>query len=137
MTRRAALRKFGFGAGMAALLALSSDDLARMAAAKLKQHAGDNKVANQVAQEFKNAGLAFAEEEYDSSAFTSTNPCDTGAGHNDCKCISNAKNDCVHSADNINCSGMSQVDCNIIRDNQRGECRKYYLIQCKNFGCTC
>lgn len=60
LTRRAALRKFGFGAGMAALMALSVDDFARMAARKLEQHAGDNKVANAVAKEFRNAGVAFA-----------------------------------------------------------------------------
>ena len=61
LTRRAALRKFGFGAGMAALMALSTDDLARMAAKKLQQQAGDNRIANAVAMEFKNVGIASAD----------------------------------------------------------------------------
>lgn len=60
LTRRQALAKFGFGAGAAALLALSSDDIARMAAAKLKQHAGDNQIAHLVANELKDAGVAHA-----------------------------------------------------------------------------
>lgn len=62
ITRRAALRKFGFGAGMAAIMALSVDELARMAAVKLQQNAGDNQVANAVAKEFRNVGVAFADD---------------------------------------------------------------------------
>lgn len=61
ISRRAALRKLGFGAGMAALLALSADDLARMAAVRLKQRAGDSRVADQIAREFRNVGIAFAD----------------------------------------------------------------------------
>lgn len=60
MNRRSALRKFGFGAGLAALFALSGDDLARMASAKLKRISGDNTVASKIAAEFQNAGIAFA-----------------------------------------------------------------------------
>lgn len=81
ITRRVALRKFGFGAGMAALMALSVDDLARMAARKLEQHAGDNQVASAVAKEFKNAGIAFANP---STPRTGGNPCDGDANPNAC-----------------------------------------------------
>ncbi|MDX1935242.1 MAG: hypothetical protein SFU56_21805 [Capsulimonadales bacterium] len=60
LSRRQALRKFGFGAGMAALMALSADDLARLAAARLERVARDNQTARQIAEEFKNAGIAQA-----------------------------------------------------------------------------
>lgn len=61
LTRRQALSKVGLRFGAAALFALSIDDLARVAAAKLQEHAGDNRIANEVAREFKNAGVAFAD----------------------------------------------------------------------------
>jgi len=60
MTRRAALRKLGFGAGLAAFSLLSVDDLARMVGQRMERMAGDNKVAGQVAKEFQQAGVAFA-----------------------------------------------------------------------------
>ena len=60
MTRRAALRKLGFGAGLAAFSLLGVDDLARMVGQHLERMAGDNKVVEQVAKEFQQAGVAFA-----------------------------------------------------------------------------
>ena len=112
MTRRAALRKFGFGAGMAALLALSSDDLARMAAAKLKQHAGDSKVANQVANEFRNAGLAFAEEEYNSSASASTDcTCSNPPAGYKCKPCAFSGSTLAFSCTTSACCDTAYIDC--------------------------
>lgn len=60
LTRRQALRKFGFGAGLSTFLLLGVDDLARMVGAKMQQMAGDNQVANQIAKEFQSAGIALA-----------------------------------------------------------------------------
>jgi len=60
MTRRQALGKFGFGAGLSAFLLLGVDDLARTVGAKMQQMAGDNQVAQQIAEEFQSAGVAFA-----------------------------------------------------------------------------
>lgn len=60
LTRRQALRKLGFGAGLSAFMLLGVDDLARMVGDKMQQMAGDNQVANQVAKEFQSAGIAFA-----------------------------------------------------------------------------
>ena len=60
MTRRAALRKLGFGAGLAAFSLLGVDDLARLVGQRMDRMAGDSKVAEQVAKEFQQAGVAFA-----------------------------------------------------------------------------
>ena len=60
MTRRAALRKLGYGAGIAAFSMLGVDDFARMAGSRMAQMAGDNKVATRVAKEFQEAGIANA-----------------------------------------------------------------------------
>ena len=60
LTRRAALRKLGFGAGFAAFSLLAVDDLARMVGRRMERMAGDNRVAGQIAKEFQQAGMAFA-----------------------------------------------------------------------------
>ena len=60
MTRRAALRKLGFGAGFAAFSLLGADDLARIVGKRLERMAGDNKIAEQIAREFQGAGIAMA-----------------------------------------------------------------------------
>ena len=60
LTRRAALRKLGFGAGIAALSMFSVDDLARLVGQRMERMAGDNKVAQAIAKEFQQAGIAFA-----------------------------------------------------------------------------
>lgn len=61
MSRRAVLSKVGLQFGAAALLALSVDDLARKVTATIAARNKDNEVAQSVAREFKNAGIAFAE----------------------------------------------------------------------------
>jgi hypothetical protein len=91
LTRRAALRKFGFGAGLAAIMALSADDLARMAAKKLDQYAGDNKTAHKIAEEFKNSGVAMAN--YGVSGIV-LNCAGFGAGCGDC-CLVNVMDACL------------------------------------------
>lgn len=61
LTRRAALRKLGFGAGLSAFMLLGVDDLARMVGTKMAQMDGDNKVAGQIAKEFQSAGVSLAD----------------------------------------------------------------------------
>jgi hypothetical protein len=60
LTRRQALSKLGFQAGAAAVAALTADELLRKVGQVMQQHAGDNRVAQQVAKEFQQAGVAFA-----------------------------------------------------------------------------
>jgi len=60
LTRRAALRKLGYGAGFAAFSLLGVDDLARLVGQRLERLSGDSKVAQAVAQEFQQAGIALA-----------------------------------------------------------------------------
>ncbi len=60
LTRRAALRKLGYGAGIAAFSLLGVDDFARIVGERLARHSGDSKVAQAVAQEFKQAGIVLA-----------------------------------------------------------------------------
>ncbi len=61
LTRRAALRKLGFGAGLSAFMLLGVDDLARMVGKEMERRAGDNKVAGQIAKEFQSAGVSLAD----------------------------------------------------------------------------
>lgn len=61
LTRRTALRKLGFGAGLSAFMLLGVDDLARMVGTKMVQTAHDNKTAEQIAREFQSAGVAMAD----------------------------------------------------------------------------
>lgn len=60
LSRRQALKRFGMTSAMATFALFSVDDLARMVGKAMQQRAGDNKVVEQVAQEFQNAGVAMA-----------------------------------------------------------------------------
>lgn len=60
LSRRQALKRFGMTSAMATFALFSVDDLARIVGKAMQQRAGDNKVAEQVAQEFQEAGVAFA-----------------------------------------------------------------------------
>ena len=60
LSRRQALRKFGVTAGMATFALFSVDDLARMVGKAMQQRVRDNRVAEQVAEEFQRAGVALA-----------------------------------------------------------------------------
>ncbi len=60
LTRRAALRKLGYGAGIAAFSLLGVDDFARMVGQRLQRQAGDSQVAQAVAHEFQQAGIVLA-----------------------------------------------------------------------------
>lgn len=75
MTRRSALRKLGFGAGLAAFSLLGVDDLARMVGQRMERMAGDNKTAQAVAQEFQHAGIALAAVYLDAYPCSQTNAC--------------------------------------------------------------
>ncbi len=60
VSRRQALKKLGMTSAMAAFALFSVDDLARMVGKAMEQRARDNKVAEQVAKEFQQAGIALA-----------------------------------------------------------------------------
>ena len=62
MTRRAALRKLGITSGMAFFSLFAVDDLARMAIKKMRQNEATRDIAETVAREFKDAGIAFADD---------------------------------------------------------------------------
>lgn len=61
LTRRSALRKFGITSGMAVFGMFASDDLARMVIQKMEEHKETRQIAETVAYEFKNSGIAFAD----------------------------------------------------------------------------
>ncbi len=86
LTRRAALRKLGFGAGLAAFSLLGVDDFARMVGKRMERMAGDNKVAGQIAKEFQSAGIALADP------ISSGDPCTDCCTH-----YCNSYNDCFQS----------------------------------------
>ncbi len=60
LTRRAALRKMGYTSGIAMFSLFAVDDLARMAIKKMEQHKETRQIAEAVAREFKNSGIALA-----------------------------------------------------------------------------
>jgi len=61
LTRRAALKKFGITIGMAVFGMFAADDLARMVIKKMEETEATRQIAETVAHEFKNAGIAFAD----------------------------------------------------------------------------
>lgn len=60
LTRRQALKRFGMTSAMATFALFSVDDLARMVGGAMERQARNSKIAAQVAQEFQQAGVAFA-----------------------------------------------------------------------------
>ena len=63
MTRRGALRKFGFMAGMAVFATLSVDDLARIAAKKMQEQEATKGIGDTLAKEFRAAGVVLANDD--------------------------------------------------------------------------
>jgi len=60
LSRRQALKRFGMTSAMATFALFSVDDLARMVGKAMQQRAADNKVVEQISQEFQQAGVALA-----------------------------------------------------------------------------
>ncbi len=60
MTRRSALRKMGLTSGAVFGMFFAVDDLARLAIKKLEEHRVTREIANAVAHDFRNVGIAFA-----------------------------------------------------------------------------
>lgn len=60
LSRRQALKKLGITSTMAVAAMFSVDDLARLVGKAMEQRARDNKVVEQVAREFQQAGIAMA-----------------------------------------------------------------------------
>ena len=61
LTRRQALKRFGFRAAGAALAAFTVDDLARAVISRMEKEKMMRGMTDGIAKEFKNAGIAFAE----------------------------------------------------------------------------
>ena len=59
MTRRSALRKMGLTSGAVFGMFFAVDDLARLAIKKLEEHRATREIANSVAHDFRNVGIAF------------------------------------------------------------------------------
>lgn len=60
LSRRQALARIGFQAGAAAIAALTADELLRKVGKEMQRRTKDHKVAQQVAKELSNAGVANA-----------------------------------------------------------------------------
>ena len=93
MTRRQALRKFGFTAGMTVFAALSVDDLARLASKKLQESEVTKGIGDTLAKEFHAAGVALANPIGGAPGYYATNPC--AAGGNAEACNGQHYNRCV------------------------------------------
>jgi hypothetical protein len=119
MTRRAALRKLGFGAGLAAFSMLGVDDMARMVGKRMERIAGDNKVANQVAKEFQQAGVAFADGGLSGSG---------GSGNSSCQHCANQ-----YFLDNCYCSNEYGIMTNSYNPTLLHVC--YNQADANNNGC--
>ena len=92
LTRRSALKKFGITTGMSVFGMFAADDLARLVIKKMEQHEETRQIAETVAYEFKNAGVAFA----DSSI--ASDPC-SGSTQQDCSsCNANRQSTCIAKA---------------------------------------
>ncbi len=103
LTRRAALRKMGYTSGIALFSLFAVDDLARMAITQMEQHKETRQIAETIAEEFKNAGIAIADSN------SSNGPCypaGTLGGNNIGK-------DCA-SDPNFFCNGCTTFDCCIV-----------------------
>lgn len=105
VSRRQALKKLGMTSAMAAFALFSVDDLARMVGKAMQQRAADNKVVEQVAKEFQQAGIALA---YDPngpcSGCVSGGTCVPGTYQKCEKCCSGCS--CEHALD-LSCGDPS------------------------------
>lgn len=104
LTRRQAIRKLGFGAGAAAFFALSTDDLTHMVGKELQKSAGDNKIANQVAKELNNAGIASADVAWPQRLPGNCAAGTSGADKQNCCSEDNVTGYCMGHAANDACS---------------------------------
>jgi hypothetical protein len=123
MTRRSALRKMGLTSGAVFGMFFAVDDLARLAIKKLEEHRATREIANSVAHDFRNVGIAFGvtgqqlacsgcvAEKYTqySRCTTSDNNCSYGCtglvGQAQTDCLSN----CNASLSSCNASALSQA----------------------------
>ena len=138
MTRREALAKVGIRTGMAIFAALNVDQLARMASKQMERHASGNRIADKLAREFKNAGVAFADESSSSSDWKLCNACCSG-------CKAAPGRDCIPcsclgftgcSQPGFACSGANCQDCCTTKFNACNESgEKADICQKYNVGC--
>ncbi len=114
LSRRAALRKLGYTSVLSVFALFSVDDLARMVGRAMEQKARDNEVAEVVARELRDAGLAMAQPTgpYASCAgaenLTNCLACNQARSNG---CQANAKTPAQKTAC-TNCSNTGKSDCN-------------------------
>ncbi len=60
LPRRRALKKFGITTGMTVFGMFAADDLARLVIKKMEEHKETRQIAETVAQEFQDSGIAYA-----------------------------------------------------------------------------
>ena len=135
LSRRQALARIGFQAGAAAIAALTADELLRKVGKEMQRRASDNKVAQQVAKELNNAGVAFAipaEIEDDNALIPPGSSCScapptTGSWWKceNCNLIGSKKwpaSDCYVG------SGLSQAECVTCCGNRFTQCEADYGV---------
>ena len=140
LSRRAALRKIGLTSGMAFFGLFAVDDLARLAIKRMEQHKETRQIAETVATEFKNSGIAFADatgESYDPCKLEGCSSTCGSGGHSWLTCPS-----CLFGcfgAVKFNCrSGGDLNDCLTCCENANTSCQQAGGYNCGtlNTGCT-
>ena len=134
LSRRQALARIGFQAGAAAIAALTADELLRKVGKEMQRRAGDNKVADQVAKEFVNAGVANAIVLDPDIPIVP--PC--------IECV-NRKASCLHDADVwlsgclYGCNGNMSciITCEFGHESRVNSCRGQYDFCCDLYNCNC
>ena len=113
LTRRAALKKFGITTGMSVFCMFGADDLARIVIKKMEEHEQTRQIAETVAHEFKNAGIAFAD--------SSSDPCSNSTSTVNCEgCNDSHYQTCLSKKSAAVCYNRS-VACEAHCDNSTGD----------------
>ncbi len=110
LTRRAALRKMGYTSGIALFSMFAVDDLARMAIKKMEQHKETRQIAETVAKEFENSGIALANPNY-----SNCNGCVPN-------CVAGAYQECIPCTSPCTGSYVSNISCGDSRYT-KAQCR--------------
>jgi len=110
LTRRAALRKMGYTSGIALFSMFAVDDLARMAIQKMEQHKETKQIAETVAKEFKNSGIAMANPNYSNCGGCVAN------------CVAGPYQECIACDSGCPGSYVSNIGCNDSRYS-KAQCR--------------
>ncbi len=161
--RRSALRKLGMTSGMALFGVFAIDDLARLAVKKLAQHQETKAIADSIAHDFKDMGVAFAADDgciagcvEDDTHDCVADDCYAGKQRrnlNECKgCVRTKENiiraafdiyeNCQDEADKLGMAGSDKRNdalaaCYETYANTSQGARNGYVKCCSTFYCTC